>query len=202
MPSVLVETGASSVDSPAAVSAELLAAEVTVVIGGTDFRFSAAHTGLHDGLFETMHGHTYIPTLTLCGPLDSAGMVADFRVVRSALRDAIAPLRSRILVAGHAGDAAPGREGDSVRLTDGVKTYVLPAVDVAVLPTTNTTTEQIAAQLLAHVAQALADSGVRRAVLELAESPGTCVTVATDLGARAPGRGPDSGPDMGAGPCG
>lgn len=159
----------------------LLAAEMTVVIGGSDFRFSAAHTGLHGGLFEPMHGHTYIPTLTLSGVPDGAGMVADFRAVRAALRSAIAPVRSRTLVAGDAGPAAPVRDADSVRFTDGIKTYVLPADDVVVLPTTNTTTEQIAAYLLAQVAEALSESGVRLAVLDLEESPGTTVTVTTAI---------------------
>lgn len=168
----------------------LLAAEMTVVIGGGDFRFSAAHTGLHGGQFEPMHGHTYIPTLTLSGVPDGAGMVADFRAVRAALRSAIAPVRSRTLVAGDAGSAAPVREADSVRFTDGIKTYVLPADDVVVLPTTNTTTEQIAAYLLAQVAQALSQSGVRLAVLELEESPGTTVTVTTAVPGAATGTVP------------
>lgn len=159
----------------------LLASEQTVDIGGGDFRFSAAHTGLHDGRFEAMHGHTYLPTLTLTGVPDASGMVVDFRVVRAALREAIAPLRSRTLLAGAAGAAAPVYDGESVRFTDGTKTYVLPAADVVALPMSNTTTEQIAAYLLAQVAPAVVDSGVRLAVLELSESPGTTVTVTTTV---------------------
>lgn len=170
-----------------AATRDLLAAELTVVIGGSDFRFSAAHTGLHNGQFEPMHGHTYIPTLTLTGVPDHAGMVADFRAVRAALRSAIAPIRSRTLLAGDAGPASPVRDHDSVRFTDGVKTYVLPVDDVVVLPTTNTTTEQIAAYLLAQVAEALSASGVRRAVLDLEESPGTTVTVTTTIPGALPG---------------
>lgn len=159
----------------------LLAGEQTVEISGGDFRFSAAHTGLHDGRFETMHGHTYIPKLTLTGVPDASGMVIDFRVVRAALRKAIAPLRSRTLLAGAAGPATPVYDGKSVRFTDGTKTYVLPAADVVALPMSNTTTEQIAAYLLAQVAPAVVDSGVRLAVLELSESPGTTVTVTTTV---------------------
>lgn len=172
--------GAASTDLVAS-TRNLLASEMTVVIGGGDFRFSAAHTGLHSGRFEPMHGHTYIPTLTLTGVPDPAGMVADFRAVRAALRSAIAPIRSRTLLAGDAGSAAPVQDGDSVRFTDGIKTYVLPVADVVVLPTSNTTTEQIAAYLLAQVTEILSASDVRRAVLELEESPGTTVTVATTL---------------------
>lgn len=73
----------------------LLAGELTAEIGGGDFRFSAAHTGLHDGRFEAMHGHTYLPTLTLTGVPDPAGMIADFWVVRAALRAARPARRHR-----------------------------------------------------------------------------------------------------------
>lgn len=160
----------------------LLAGPLTIEIGGTDFRFSAAHTGLHSGRFEPMHGHTFIPTLTLTGVPDHAGMVVDFRAVRAALRDAVGPLRSRVLLAGAAGSAAPVYDGESVQLTDGIKTYVLPVPDVVELPMSNTTTEQIAAYLLAQVTPALSSSGLCHAVLELAESPGTTVTVAATFG--------------------
>lgn len=159
----------------------LLAGELTAEISGGEFRFCAAHTGLHGGRFEAMHGHTYLPTLTLTGVPDTAGMIADFRDVRAALRAAIAPLQSRTLLAGAAGAAAPVHDGESVRVTDGNKLYVLPRADVVVLPMSNTTTEQMAAYLLAQVAPTARDAGVRHAKLELTESPGTTVTVATTV---------------------
>jgi hypothetical protein len=64
-----------------------------------------------------------------------------------------------------------------------------------VLPMSNTTTEQIAAYLLAQVAPALTSGGLRHAVLELAESPGTTVTVATTFrdGRHDKARGIESG---------
>lgn len=191
-----LETPTNPRTDVAATTQGLLNAEMTVMIGGHggDFRFSAAHTGLHAGRFEAMHGHTYIPTLTLSGVPDRAGMVADFRAVRAALRSAIAPVRSRTLLAGDAGPASPTRDGDAVRFTDGFKTYVLPADDVVVLPTTNTTTEQIAAYLLAQIAEALRESGVRLAVLELEESPGTTVTVTTTTTTSSPSSVPSSIP--------
>lgn len=173
----------------ATVAGRLLSGELTVVIGGTDFRFSAAHTGLHGGRFEALHGHTYVPTLTLTGVPDEAGIVVDFRAARVALRTAVDPLRSRTLLAGAAGEAAPVYVSESVRFSDGTKTYVLPVSDVVVLPMSNTTTEQIAAYLLAKIAPALTGSGVRNAQLELAESPGTTVTVATTVRGGASRRG-------------
>jgi 6-pyruvoyl-tetrahydropterin synthase len=153
--------------------------QTTIEIGGPDFRFSAAHTGLHSGRFEPMHGHTYIPTLTLCGVPDASGMVVDFREARAALRQVVDPLRSRTLLAGNAGAASPACDVDAVRFTDGAKEYLLPAEDVVILPIANTTTEEIAAYLLDQVVSALVGSGVRQVLLQLAESPGTTVTVST-----------------------
>jgi 6-pyruvoyl-tetrahydropterin synthase len=171
----------------------LLTHEQTAAISGGEFRFSSAHTGLHDGRFEAMHGHTYLPTLTLTGVPDAAGMIVDFRVVRAALREAIAPLRSRTLLAGAAGPASPTYDGASVRFTDGVKVYVLPSADVVLLPMSNTSTEQLAAYLLAQVTPAVRSSGVRRVVLELAESPGTTVAVSTTVRGSAGAREGDHG---------
>jgi 6-pyruvoyl-tetrahydropterin synthase len=70
----------------------------SITIGGGEFSFCAAHAGLHDGEFEPLHGHTYSVTLRLTGTPGSDGMVADFGPVKTALREAIAPLRRRTLV--------------------------------------------------------------------------------------------------------
>jgi 6-pyruvoyl-tetrahydropterin synthase len=51
-------------------------------IGGATFAFSAAHAGIHDGTMEPLHGHTFIPTATLIGACDGAGMVVDFHQVK------------------------------------------------------------------------------------------------------------------------
>lgn len=38
-----------------------------VRVGGAGWDFNAAHTGLHDGVLESMHGHTYQVLLTAWG---------------------------------------------------------------------------------------------------------------------------------------
>ena len=57
----------------------------------------AAHTGIHDGAFEPLHGHSFTVTLCLHGDLDSAGMLVDFSIVKRELAAVIAPLRRRTL---------------------------------------------------------------------------------------------------------
>ena len=154
-----------------------------ITVGGDGtFAFSAAHAGLHDGQFEPLHGHSFTVTLRLHGEPDEAGMVCDFTGAKKALAVAIAPLKRRTLMPA----APPGgrceREGSQVVIECGDSFYSLPARDVVLLPVPNTTTEQLAAWLLARVMPALAAPGVRLAELVLAEAADTSATVLARLG--------------------
>jgi len=155
---------------------------VITIGGGGQFAFSAAHAGLHGGQFEPLHGHSFTVTLRLHGEPEEAGMVCDFTSAKKALAAAIAPLRRRTLMPA----APPGgrceREGSQVVIECGDSLYSLPARDVVLLPVPNTTTEQIAAWLLAQVMPALGAPGVRLAELVLAEAADTSATVSARPG--------------------
>lgn len=154
----------------------------TVEVGGDEFGFSAAHAGLHDGLFEPLHGHTFTVTLRLTGTADPAsGMLVDFALIKNSLRAAVAPLRRRTLMPGLARATVQVADG-RVTIADGRKRYDLPAGDVVILPLTNTTTEQIAGWLLDRIHPDLSSAvGLRRIELTLAEAPDTAATAAIDL---------------------
>jgi 6-pyruvoyl-tetrahydropterin synthase len=49
----------------------------TVEVGRGEFGFSAAHTGLHEGEFEPLHGHAYQVTLRLFGTPGDDGMLTE-----------------------------------------------------------------------------------------------------------------------------
>lgn len=159
---------------------------LTVITVGGDgkFAFSAAHAGLHDGEFEPLHGHSFTVTLRLHGEPDEAGMVCDFTDAKNALAAVIAPLKRRTLMPASLADGPCDRDGGQVVIACGAKLYSLPASDVVLLPVTNTTTEQIAAWLLAELAPALTAPGLRLAELVLAEALDTSATVTTRLGDR------------------
>ncbi|MEG8184185.1 hypothetical protein GZH49_37605 [Nocardia terpenica] len=165
----------------------------TVVIGGPGICFSAAHAGMHNGVLEPLHGHTYQVTLRVHGSVSVDGMVVDFDVVKPALRAAIRPLHRRTLVAGHCPGALVEQTGDTVRITAGGRRYELPATDVVVLPITNTSTEELATYVLGVVMDGLSEAGIGGAELELAESPGTSALVHTR--SRAEGCAGTSGDD-------
>ncbi|WP_280387727.1 6-pyruvoyl trahydropterin synthase family protein [Nocardia wallacei] len=156
---------------------EITSGATTVEIGGSEFRFPAAHTGWHAGEFEPLHGHTYIPVLRLAGGVGKDGMVADFSAVKVLLRDAITPLRRRVLLAADCPGVSIEHVDDTVRVASPSKRYVFPAGDTVVLPITNTSTEQLAAYLLDQIVPALVGHQIDCAELELAEAPGTAAIV-------------------------
>ncbi len=153
----------------------------TVEVGSGEFGFSAAHAGLHDGEFEPLHGHTYQVTLRLFGIPGDDGMLIDFSEIKAALREAIAPLRRRTLMPGHAPEVLITRENSTLSIAAGRKWYVLPAEDVAVLPLVNTTTEAIAGYLLDRVLPYLHGYGLSTVELEVSEAPDTSATARFDF---------------------
>jgi 6-pyruvoyltetrahydropterin/6-carboxytetrahydropterin synthase len=152
-----------------------------VVVGRGEFGFSAAHAGLHDGEFEPLHGHTFQVALRLSGIPGDDGMLIDFGTVKAALRDAIAPLRRRTMMPGHAPQVSIASENNTVSIVAGRKRYVLPAEDVVVLPLVNTTTEAIAGYLLDRVLPCLHGRGVTTVELEVSEAPDTSATARIDI---------------------
>jgi 6-pyruvoyl-tetrahydropterin synthase len=145
-----------------------------ITIGGDGaFAFSAAHTGIHDGAFEPLHGHSFTVTLCLHGDLDSAGMLVDFSIVKRELAAVIAPLRRRTLM-----PARHCRTEDAQVIAEcGPRRYSLPAGDVVQLPVESTTTEAIAGWLLAQLIPRLPACAICSAALTLAEAADTSATV-------------------------
>ncbi|MGH3830111.1 MAG: 6-pyruvoyl trahydropterin synthase family protein [Pseudonocardiaceae bacterium] len=153
----------------------------TVEVGRGEFGFSAAHAGLHDGEFEPLHGHTFQVTLRLSGIPADDGMLIEFSEVKTALREAIAPLRRRTMMPGRAPEVLITSENNSVSIVAGRKRYVLPAEDVVVLPLVNTTTETIADYLLERVLPYLHGYGLSTVELAVSEAPDTSATTRFDF---------------------
>lgn len=154
----------------------------TTDISGGEFVFCAAHTGLHDGEFESLHGHTFTTSVQLTGVPDEDGMLVDFTIVKQALRAALAPLRRKTLFAADSPHTTITTGDGQVTVTSATKRYQLPAEDVVILPITNTTTESIAAYLLDRLLPHLpVGVGLSTVALRLSEAPDTAATVTADL---------------------
>ncbi|MGH3930110.1 MAG: 6-pyruvoyl trahydropterin synthase family protein, partial [Pseudonocardiaceae bacterium] len=139
---------------------------------------AARNSGLghHDGEFEPLHGHTFQVTLRLSGNPGDDGMLIDFSEVKAGLREAMAPLRRRTLIPGHAPEVRITSENNTVSISAGLKRYVFPAEDVVVLPLINTTTEAIAEYLLERVLPHVHGYGLATVELEVSEAPDTSAT--------------------------
>ncbi|MGB7798975.1 MAG: 6-carboxytetrahydropterin synthase [Pseudonocardiaceae bacterium] len=126
------------------------------------------------GFYAAQHGHTFQVTLRVSGELDASGMVTEFSEIKPAVRDAVAPLRRRALVPGHAPELQITPTDDSLSIICGRKRYLLPAEDVTVLPLVNTTLEALAGYLLSQALPQLQRAGLMAAELELSGHLGHC----------------------------
>jgi len=153
---------------------------VRTQVGGAGWDFNAAHTGMHDGVFEPFHGHTYQVTLTACGTPDEAGVLVDFGLLKNQLRQVIAPLKRRTLIAARIpGVSVEHADGGQVTVRGGGAFFSLPGSWVTLLPIKGTSTEALAAYLVAELAP-LAGSAcpaIERLELTLAESAECAATV-------------------------
>lgn len=142
-------------------------------VGGVGWDFNAAHTGLHEGVFEPLHGHTYQVSLVVWGLPDASGMVADFRVLKQHLREVIAPLKRRTLIAlDTPGVRVEAVDAGQLRVTGGGACFSLPGSWATLLPIAGTSTEALACYLVAELARRLgvACPAVERLELTLTES--------------------------------
>jgi 6-pyruvoyltetrahydropterin/6-carboxytetrahydropterin synthase len=154
----------------------------TLEMARAEFGFYCAHIALYDGEVEPLHGHTFQVTLRVSGEPNASGMVTEFSEIKPVMRDAVAPLRRRTLVPGHAPELQIAPENGSLSITCGAKRYLLPAEDVTVLPLTNTTLEALAGYLLNQVLPQLHKTRLVAAELEVSEPPGTAAIARAQLG--------------------
>jgi len=156
--------------------------EAMLEIGQGEFIFCAAHAGMHEDGFESLHGHTYQVTVRIAGPCDPAtGMVHDFNLLKAAMREVIAPLRRRTLVATKTPSASVDLRDEQVFVSDGIRSWSFPADDVVLLPLVNTSTEELAGHLLDQIAPRLPSGGLAWIELSIAEAPGVSALVRMDL---------------------
>ncbi|MDT3398293.1 6-carboxytetrahydropterin synthase [Streptomyces sp. B1866] len=154
-------------------------------VGGVGWDFNAAHTGLHDGVFEPLHGHTYQVELAAWGPADETGLVADFRVLKQHLREVITPLKRRTLIATRtAGVSVEDADQGQIQVNGGGACFTLPKAWVVLLPTSGTSTEALACYLVAQLARRISTAcpGVERLELTLTESAECAATAEAVLG--------------------
>jgi len=141
----------------------------SVIIDRDTLRFSASHwvkycpTVIeqdHDGgisirrenttVVEPLHGHTFRVKLEITGSLDEFGCVIDFVLVEQIMVKILHQYEHKILVPANDPDLILRDNGPQVKIGVLNREWEFPAKDVKLLPSKNTSTESIAAIILAE----------------------------------------------------
>jgi len=106
--------------------------------------FSAAHFVVGADYCESLHGHNYTVEAIVTGPLDTIGMVLDFRDVKKQAVNVCARLDHKVLLPENSEAITIDKTDISYDVNIGGKRYVFPREDCIVLPFPATTAELIA----------------------------------------------------------
>lgn len=137
--------------------------------------FSAAHFLSSDfGKCHRLHGHLYTVTVAIIGSLnEEKGVLLDFRELKELVREQVAPLDHRILLAENSPSSIISKEEDgySVRVCE--KEYFFPLEDVVLLPIPATTCEYLACYLRAELSKKIPNYEIQ---VSLEETPGSSIS--------------------------
>jgi len=145
-----------------------------MVLAKEDFKFSSAHfTLFSNGRAELLHGHNYRVRVELSGgALDAEGLLVDIEGFKRALRGVCARLDSRTLIPGESPRLRWTREGETIDVSCGERSYRFPAEDTLVLPLANTSIELLARMIWHDLAPGLAGSRVEVLAVAVEETAG------------------------------
>jgi 6-pyruvoyltetrahydropterin/6-carboxytetrahydropterin synthase len=151
--------------------------EASLELARADIGFSAAHFSIHQGRSERLHGHNYLVRLTVHGSIGAEGTVVDFSALKVELRALCAELDERMLVPLRSPQIGIEETAEGVRLTEGLRRFLIPSGDVVLLPVVNTTCECLAAYLLDRIRARVGSTDYRLTLL-VEEVPGQGAAVA------------------------
>jgi 6-pyruvoyltetrahydropterin/6-carboxytetrahydropterin synthase len=145
-----------------------------MVLAKEDFKFSSAHFTLFaNGRAELLHGHNYRVRVELSGDgLDGEGLLVDIESFKRALRGLCARLDSKTLLPAESPRLSWSREGNSIEVRFGTRSYRFPEEDTLLLPLVNTSIELLARMFWLDLAPALAGSRVSSFAVAVEETAG------------------------------
>jgi 6-pyruvoyltetrahydropterin/6-carboxytetrahydropterin synthase len=109
------------------------------------FTFSAAHFVLRpDGSREGLHGHNFAVKVSVERDLNEFGFVVDFFAIKSAILKITNAWNHKVLIPSIAKSISISRTGAEIEVSTENGRYVFPASDVVLIPTSNTTCEELA----------------------------------------------------------
>jgi 6-pyruvoyltetrahydropterin/6-carboxytetrahydropterin synthase len=106
------------------------------------------------------------------GKQNEMGFIADFTVIKKALREILAELDHRLILPSNNPDIEIEEAGDNVNLSILGKTYSLPAEDVIRIDTRSTTAEDLARYILDKIKPIIVSENVGAVEVGLDEGVG------------------------------
>ncbi len=147
-------------------------------------RFSACHFIAGHDKCGRLHGHTYVVSLKLHGSMGKDGMVMDFIPLKKELRAIAEELDHRVLVPANSKKITLAM-GEEVQIKTCGKKYSLPREDVVLLPTAESSAEELCQFILAKVLEKVNfPSNVKEVEVGVHEELGQSAWVSKRLGVR------------------
>lgn len=147
-------------------------------------RFSACHFIAGHKKCGRLHGHTYVVSLKLHGDMGNDGVVMDFIPLKKELRAIAEELDHRVLVPANSKKITLAL-GDEVFIKADGKKYALPKEDVVLLPTEESSAEELCHYILGKVMENVDfPSNVKEVEVGVHEELGQSAWVGKKLGAR------------------
>lgn len=137
-----------------------------------DFQFCAAHFCVFPGEREPLHGHNYRVYVELTGTPDELGYIAEFGWLKGIVRELVASLDHRVLLAAECPELQVKTDEQQVGVHWGSDTWSFPKGDVVCLPIENSTAELLASYLWRMIRERLTTAGWQTLTVEVEETPG------------------------------
>lgn len=142
--------------------------------------FAAAHFITYDrATCEALHGHNFVTSVTVEGPLDENHYVFDFVALKEIVAELLAELDHRVLLPTGHDQIRVEVQGEEVEVRFPGRRWVFPRSECALLPVANTTVELLARHLAQALVDRLSGSGGRddlQVAVRVEESPGWSAT--------------------------
>src|SRR5579884_655703 len=162
----------------------MTAGESYVRLDKADFQFCAAHFCVFPGEREPLHGHNYRVYVELGGAMDGLGYVAEFGWTKRLIRELVAGLDHRVMIADQCPELSVTVQEGQVAVRWRNDSWTFPEGDVVRLPVKNTTVELLAAYIWERIRERLDGAGQwRRLAVEVEETPGQRAGISRSLGA-------------------
>ena len=147
-----------------------------------DMKFSAGHFTIFDATRrERMHGHNHTVRCELTGVVGDDGMIADYGIFKSMLRDACDEWDEIFLLPGRSPHLDVAESDGRVCATFHGEAIEMPASDALILPIANISLEELAelmaTRLLGRHAHIFKRAQISRLTLGISSGPGQEVEV-------------------------